>query len=102
MCTPSQVRSYGTRCFNPDAGALSGTVAQFYGQTGLAINKAGSLFFVADTDDQIVRQIYCSKGTGNFCVYFISFIFENALSQRIQFDAWSLFEPYNNKYGTYI
>ena len=40
----------------------AGRVAQFNWQTGLAVNTIGSLIFVADTGQNLIRQVYCSSG----------------------------------------
>ena len=40
----------------------AGRVAQFNSQTGLAVNIIGSLMFVADTGQNLIRQVYCSSG----------------------------------------
>ena len=39
-----------------------GRIAQFNYQTGLAVNNYGSLMYVADTAQNLVRQIYCAAG----------------------------------------
>lgn len=56
-------------CFTPGQGALPGRVAQFNNQIGLAVNQRGSLMYVADTLDNVVRQIYCEAGTYNIARY---------------------------------
>jgi len=40
----------------------AGRVAQFNAQTGFAVNSLGSLMFVADSGQNLIRQVYCSTG----------------------------------------
>ena len=64
VCTPTD-STYGDGqqwCFEPGQGPLRGRVAQFNNHFGLAVNKMGSLMYVADTYDNIVRQLYCEAG----------------------------------------
>ena len=61
VCTPTE-SYYGDNqfwCFTPGEGPLSGQDAQFNKPYSIAINKAGSMMFVADTYDNIIREIYC-------------------------------------------
>jgi DNA-binding beta-propeller fold protein YncE len=44
----------------------TGKVGQFNYQTGLAVNTVGSLMFVADTGQNLVRLIFCGSGTFDF------------------------------------
>ena len=64
VCTPTE-STYGDGqqwCFEPGGPALPGRLAQFNGNTGLAVNRMGSLIYTADTYDNIVRQLYCEAG----------------------------------------
>jgi hypothetical protein len=40
----------------------SGKIAQFNYPTGLALSSYGQLMFVADTGQNLIRQIYCAEG----------------------------------------
>jgi len=40
----------------------TGRVAQFNFHTGIAVNTLGSLMFVADTGQNLVRLVYCTSG----------------------------------------
>jgi sugar lactone lactonase YvrE len=40
----------------------SGKIAQFNNQIGLAMSTSGELMFVADTGQNLIRQIYCATG----------------------------------------
>jgi hypothetical protein len=40
----------------------SGKIAQFNYPTGLALSSYGQLMFVADTGQNLIRQIYCAAG----------------------------------------
>jgi len=40
----------------------SGRIAQFNYQTGLAVTNYGNLMYVADTSQNLIRQIYCAAG----------------------------------------
>jgi hypothetical protein len=41
----------------------TGRIAQFNYQTGLAVSNYGNLMYVADTSQNLIRQIYCGAGT---------------------------------------
>jgi len=41
----------------------TGRVAQFNYHTGIAVNTIGSLMFVADTGQNLVRLVYCASGS---------------------------------------
>ena len=62
VCSPAVISGVGLRCAVKNAGPLSGSVAQFYTQTAIAINPAGSKMLVADTDNSMIREIYCDGG----------------------------------------
>jgi hypothetical protein len=40
----------------------AGSAAVFNYQTGLAVNKKGSLMFAADTNDNMVVELFCNQG----------------------------------------
>jgi sugar lactone lactonase YvrE len=51
-------------CFIPGSQALAGNLSHFYYQTGIAVSKSGQAMFIADTLDNVVREVYCE--TGNY------------------------------------
>ena len=64
VCTPT-TSTFGDNskwCFTPGQGQLRGKDAMFNTNTGLAVNRMGSLIYTADTLDNIVRQLYCELG----------------------------------------
>jgi hypothetical protein len=44
------------------AAIYGGRDALFNYQTGLAVNRQGNMMYIADTNDNMVRQMYCSAG----------------------------------------
>jgi len=67
----------------------AGRVAQFNWQTGLAVNTIGSLIFVADTGQNLIRQVYCSSG-------------EPALSSHTLQLRYDMYAGYNLTFGQCI
>jgi len=59
--TPSQTLKNGVPSNWPPV-YQTGRVAQFNYQTGLAVNTYGSMLFVADTGQNIIRLFYCASG----------------------------------------
>ena len=59
--TPSQTLKNGVPSNWPPV-YQTGRVAQFNYQTGLAVNTYGSMLFVADTGQNIIRLLYCASG----------------------------------------
>ena len=62
-CIP-RAGAFPALCVEPQKPAViyGGRDALFNYQTGLAVNKQGSLMYIADTNDNMVRQMYCSLG----------------------------------------
>ena len=56
-------------CITPQkpAAIISGRAALFNYHTGLAVNAMGSSIFVADTYDNMIREVYCA-GKNSLCV----------------------------------
>ena len=69
-CTPTAPNAnLPPLCVTPTrpATVYAGRDATFYYQTGLAVNKKGSLMFTADTNDNMVAEIYCGLGELHMC-----------------------------------
>ena len=59
VCTPN---ADGLCAVKQSGVPISGRMAHFKTNTGLAVSRNGSMVFVADTLDNMIRKVYCAAG----------------------------------------